>query len=79
MTRSRDYVIPAMGDADRVGFRVILSHLRDGVAMHSHDLVEDVQVTALEDLGEGPPDDGLVLLVRHWSSRSLRARSSPRC
>ena len=33
-----DYVNPAMGNADRAGFRAILSQLRDGVAMHLDDL-----------------------------------------
>lgn len=33
-----DYVNPAMGNADRAGFRAILTQLRDGVAMHLGDL-----------------------------------------
>src|SRR3972149_4397247 len=33
-----DYVNPAMGDADRAGFRAILSQLRGGAAMHIDDL-----------------------------------------
>lgn len=33
-----DYVNPAMGNADRAGFRAILSQLRGGTAMHIDDL-----------------------------------------
>jgi ketosteroid isomerase-like protein len=33
-----DYVNPAMGDADRAGFRAILTQLRGGAAMHLEDL-----------------------------------------